>query len=97
VLRMIVMARRAATRARIPVSLCGEMASDPALLPLLVGLGLTDFSMTPAAIATARQVLSEIRAEDVRALARRIVRLPTAQDVARELEAALEGMVKNAE
>jgi len=94
VLRLIVMARRAAWRARIPVSLCGEMASDPALLTLLVGLGLTDFSMTPAAIPTARQVLAEIRAEDFRALARRIVRLPTAQDVERELEAALGGVVE---
>ena len=93
VLRMIVMARRAAGRRRIPVSLCGEMASDPALLTLLVGLGLTDFSMTPAAIPTARQVLAEIRAEDFRALARRIARLPTAQDIERELEAALEGVV----
>jgi phosphotransferase system enzyme I (PtsI) len=93
VLRMIVMARRAATRARIPVSLCGEMASDPALLTLLVGLGLTDFSMTPAAIPTARQALAEIRAEDFRALARRVVGLPTAQDIQRELETALGGLM----
>ena len=41
ILRVIVMVRRAAARQRIPVSLCGEMASDPALLTLLVGLGLT--------------------------------------------------------
>jgi phosphotransferase system enzyme I (PtsI) len=89
VLRMIVMVRRAATRQRIPVSLCGEMASDPALLTLLVGLGLTDFSMTPSAIPVARQVLSEIRSEDFRALARRVIALPTAQDIERELQSAL--------
>ncbi len=47
ILRVILMVRRAAARQRIPVSLCGEMASDPALLTLLVGLGLTEFSMTP--------------------------------------------------
>jgi phosphoenolpyruvate-protein phosphotransferase (PTS system enzyme I) len=93
VLRMIVMVRRAATRQRIPVSLCGEMASDPALLTLLVGLGLTDFSMTPAAIPTARQVLSEIRSEDFRALARRVIALPTAQDIDRELQSALGGLL----
>ena len=69
------------------------MASDPALLTLLVGLGLTDFSMTPAAIPTARQVLAEIRSEDFRALARRIVRLPTAQDIERELHSALGGLL----
>ena len=55
------MVRRAAARRRIPVSLCGEMASDPALLTLLVGLGLTEFSMTPGAIPVAKQVLSELR------------------------------------
>jgi phosphoenolpyruvate-protein phosphotransferase (PTS system enzyme I) len=93
VLRMIVMARRAAVRRRIPVSLCGEMASDPALLALLVGLGLTEFSMTPSAIPTARQMLAEIRTEDFRALIRRIIGLPTAQDIERELEAALGGLV----
>jgi phosphoenolpyruvate-protein phosphotransferase (PTS system enzyme I) len=85
VLRMIMMVRRAAARRRIPVSLCGEMASDPALLPLLVGLGLTEFSMTPTAIPIAKQVLAEIRADDMRAAARRIVRLATVEDIEREL------------
>src|SRR5205085_10417083 len=61
ILRVIVMVRRAAARQRIPVSLCGEMASDPALLTLLVGLGLREFSMTPGAIGVARQVLTEVR------------------------------------
>ncbi len=61
ILRVILMVRRAAARHRIPVSLCGEMASDPALLTLLVGLGLTEFSMTPGAINVAKQVLSEVR------------------------------------
>jgi len=89
ILRVIYMVRRAAARQRIPVSLCGEMAADPALLTLLVGLGLTDFSMTPGAIGVARQALSEVRADDLRALARRIRRLPTADDIERELLAAL--------
>ena len=89
ILRMIVMVRRAAARQRIAVSVCGEMASDPALLPLLVGLGLTEFSMTPGAIAMATQVLSEVRIEEMRALARRVLRLPTADEIEAELLAAL--------
>ena len=89
ILRMIVMVRRAASRQRIPVSLCGEMASDPALLTLLVGLGLTEFSMTPGAIAVAKQVLAEVRSDDMRALARRVLRLPTVDEIEHELLAAL--------
>jgi len=89
ILRMIVMVRRAAGRLRIPVSLCGEMASDPALLTLLVGLGLTDFSMTPGAIPVAKQVLREVRRDEMRALARRILKLPTVDEIEHELLAAL--------
>jgi phosphotransferase system enzyme I (PtsI) len=89
ILRMILMVRRAAGRRRIPVSLCGEMASDPALLTLLVGLGLTEFSMTPGAIAVAKQVLAEVKSDDMRALARRILRLPTVDEIEHELLAAL--------
>jgi phosphotransferase system enzyme I (PtsI) len=88
ILRVIVMVRRAAVRQRIPVSLCGEMASDPALLTLLVGLGLTEFSMTPAAIPAAKQVLAEVRSDDLRALARRILKLATVEEIERELTAA---------
>jgi len=89
ILRMILMVCRAARRQRIPVSLCGEMASDPALLTLLVGLGLTDFSMTPGAIGVAKQVLSELRSDDLRAMARRVLKLATVEDIERVLLAAL--------
>jgi phosphotransferase system enzyme I (PtsI) len=89
ILRVILMVRRAAGRQRIPVSLCGEMASDPALLTLLVGLGLREFSMTPGAIGVAKQALAEVRSDDLRALARRVLRLPTVDDIERELAAAL--------
>jgi len=86
ILRMIVMVRRAARRRRIPVSLCGEMASDPVVLALLVGLGLTEFSMTPAAIPLARRLLQEMRSDDLQAIARRVLRLATIEEIETELE-----------
>ena len=89
ILRMILMVRRAATRHHIPVSLCGEMASDPALLTLLVGLGLTEFSMTPGAIPVAKQVLAELRSDELKALARRVMRLATVDEIEGALLAAL--------
>jgi phosphotransferase system enzyme I (PtsI) len=81
VLRLIRMVRRAAMRRKIPVSLCGEMASDPALLGLLVGLGLREFSMTPAAITMARQAIRDLDAGEARSLARRALTLPTAAEI----------------
>ena len=89
VLRLIRMARRAATRYRIPISLCGEMASDPALVGLLVGLGLTEFSMTPAAIPIVRQVVQELNAGEARRLAGHVLRLPTAAQIEQYLFDAL--------
>jgi phosphotransferase system enzyme I (PtsI) len=89
ILRIILMVRRAAGRRHIPVSLCGEMASDPALLTLLVGLGLREFSMTPGAIPVVKQVLAELRSDELRAVARRILRLATIEDIERELLVAL--------
>jgi phosphotransferase system enzyme I (PtsI) len=90
ILRVLVMIRRAASRRRIPVSLCGEMAADPALLTLLVGLGLREFSMTPGAIVAVKRVLAELREDELRALARRVLRLATVEDIERELGATLE-------
>ena len=88
-LRLIRLVRRAAARHRIPVSLCGEMASDPALVGLLVGLGLTEFSMTPGAIPIVRQVVQELHAEDARRLASHALRLATAAEIEEYLFDAL--------
>jgi phosphotransferase system enzyme I (PtsI) len=89
VLRLIRTVRRAAARHRIPVSLCGEMASDPALVGLLVGLGLTEFSMTPGAIPIVRHVIEEMSMADARRLAGHVLRLPTAAEIEQYLFDAL--------
>jgi phosphoenolpyruvate-protein phosphotransferase (PTS system enzyme I) len=85
VLRTLRAILRAASRRRLPVSLCGEMAADPAILPLLVGLGLDDFSMSPAAIPAARSVVTGLREDDARRLAGRVMRLTTVRDIERYL------------
>jgi phosphoenolpyruvate-protein phosphotransferase (PTS system enzyme I) len=85
VLRLIRLVRRAAARHRIPVSLCGEMASDPALLGLLVGLGLTEFSMTPAAIPMAEEAIRDLHARRACAIASHALRLATATEIEKYL------------
>ena len=62
ILRMLRLVTRAARRRGMPVSVCGEMAADPVLLTLLVGLGLREFSMAPTAIPLAKQVLRGLHA-----------------------------------
>lgn len=89
VLRLIRFVRRAAARHRIPVSLCGEMASDPALVGLLIGLGLTEFSMTPGAIPIVRQVVQDLSVAEARKLAGHALRLATAAEIEQYLFDAL--------
>jgi phosphoenolpyruvate-protein kinase (PTS system EI component) len=67
------------------------MASDPALLSLLVGLGLREFSMTPAAIAMARQAVRDLDSGEARRLARHALTLSTAAEIEQYLFDALAG------
>jgi phosphotransferase system enzyme I (PtsI) len=89
ILRLIRHVRRAAGRRRKPLSVCGEMASDPAVLALLIGLGLTRFSMTPAAIPVARQVIRELDARELRRVAAAALRLSSAPEIEQYLTDAL--------
>jgi phosphotransferase system enzyme I (PtsI) len=86
VLRLLRQVRRAATREGIPVSVCGEMASDPLLLKLLIGCGLREFSMTPGAIPMARRVVRETSARQMVRVAARVLTLGTVEEIERYLE-----------
>ena len=60
VLRLIQNVVRAAKDAGKPVTLCGEMAGNPACIPLLIGMGLTDLSMNPSALLEAKKSIREL-------------------------------------
>lgn len=94
VLRLLRFVRRAAVRKGRRVSVCGEMASDPALLVLMLGLGLTEFSMAPAAIPRARHVIRHIGAAAAKEIARRI--LSASVTSGEEARALLDAMVQKA-
>jgi len=67
VLRLIQFASEAAVRARIPISVCGEIAGDPRFTPLLLGLGIRTLSMAPASLPRVKQRLRTLSlAEAVR-------------------------------
>ncbi len=90
IIRAIRLVVRAGRRARIPVAVCGEMAADPVLLTLLVGLGLQEFSMASNAIPLAKRVIRGLRAADARVAASRALRSLTAEDVEQQLSALTE-------
>ena len=89
ILRLIRHIRRAAAKGKVPLSVCGEMASDPAVLALLVGMGLVQFSMTPAAIPVARRVIQEMDARELRGIAARALKLESAPEIEQFLTEAL--------
>lgn len=60
VLRLIQFSAQAALRARIPISMCGEMAGDPRFTPLLLGLGIHELSMTASSIPKVKQRIMDL-------------------------------------
>jgi phosphotransferase system enzyme I (PtsI) len=68
VLRLIQFSVEAALRARIPLSVCGEMAGDPRFVALFLGLGVRELSMTVTALP---RVKSRILSLDLQAATRR--------------------------
>jgi phosphotransferase system enzyme I (PtsI) len=90
VLRLLRQVRRAAVRRGIPVSVCGEMASDPLLLRLLIGCGLREFSMTPGALQMARRVVRDTSAAEMMKIAARVLTLGTVEEIEAVLHAAFE-------
>ncbi len=81
VLRMLKFIIESADRAGIPVSLCGEMAGDEEMTPLLIGLGLRELSVQPRAIQPVRQAIRKLHTRDAEARALKALDLPTALEV----------------
>ncbi len=70
-------------RARgLRVSVCGEVASDPVMTPLLVGLGVTELSMAPAALLEVKAAVRNLSYEKCRRMARRALKAGTGPEVA---------------
>jgi phosphotransferase system enzyme I (PtsI) len=78
----------AGRRAGKPVSLCGEIGGDPRFTPLLLALGLNEFSMHPSQILLVRDRLATLDHRALRQLAPRLIRCHTHEQV----EAMLAGL-----
>jgi phosphotransferase system enzyme I (PtsI) len=80
-LRLIKGVIDAGKRGGIPVSLCGEMASDPIYAVVLLGLGLEIFSMNPSAIPVIKNLIRSVRYRDCRRIAELALQKKTAQEI----------------
>ncbi len=85
VLRLIHRALQQADKQKKPCSLCGEMASDPLAIPVLLGLGLRSFSVSPAAILRTRKLISLCRIDSCEDLARQVLASSSAKEVSEHI------------
>ncbi len=85
-LRLLQQAAAQARRAKRWLGICGEMAGDSELLPLLAGIGFDELSMAPAAIPALKERLAQLDRGECRALARRALRCAEAAQVAEMLK-----------
>jgi phosphotransferase system enzyme I (PtsP) len=89
VLAQIRQASDAARAAGIACSVCGELAAHPVAVPILIGMGITELSMTPFAVALVRQVVRALDAEKAERLARDVESCARASEVREILSRAL--------
>src|SRR5712692_7017121 len=80
-LRLIKFIIHAGKSAGIPVSMCGEMASDPIYGVVLIGLGLEIFSMNPSSIPIIKNIIRSVRYRDCRRIAEMALQKRTAQEI----------------
>ncbi len=81
VLRLIANVIAAGEAESTDVSMCGEMAADPLMVPVLVGLGLRSFSMNPQAVPVVRSLIRQLSFREAGQIARQAAKLVTARDV----------------
>jgi len=86
VIKLIASAIVSAKKARVPVAVCGEMAGDVRLTRLLLGMGLTEFSMHPAHILAVKQRVLTTDVENLRPIVARMRRTDDPARVAAMLD-----------
>lgn len=83
-----------AHRAKVPVSVCGEMAGDPVFVPLLLGLGVDALSMTPPLLPAVKYLIRAMTMADARDLAAEALMLSSAQEIYAKCEAFCRSRIK---
>ena len=85
VIRLIKMAIDGAHKSNKFCGMCGEAAADERFIPLLVGLGLDEFSMNPTKMLKARKMIRNLNKEDCKKITEEIMQMETAQEIKQRL------------
>ena len=86
VLRSIKHIIECGVEAGIPVGMCGEAAADPLMIPLLISFGLTEFSVNPVLVLTARCIISKWTKKDADELTAKVMSLETEAEIQKLLK-----------
>ncbi len=93
VLRLIKNIIDAAHNADIRVGMCGEMAGEPALLLILLGLGLDEFSIPPQLIPEVKYIIRSIKLSEAKGIAKGALKLSTGKEVEEFSQAKLKAIL----
>jgi phosphotransferase system enzyme I (PtsI) len=80
-MRLIGNVARAASATKIPVSVCGEMAGEPMIAPVLIGLGIRELSMSAVSVPEVKAMIRATTLGEAEALVERVRKLATAAEV----------------
>jgi phosphotransferase system enzyme I (PtsI) len=86
VLRLIKMVIDNGHKEGIWVGMCGEMAGDKRMIPILLGMGLDEFSMSPISILPARKLIRSLKHEDMKKVAENVLSMGSAEEIESYLE-----------
>ncbi|PCJ59813.1 MAG: phosphoenolpyruvate--protein phosphotransferase, partial [Candidatus Hydrogenedentota bacterium] len=86
VLRLIKQTLDAAKKADIPCTICGEMAGDPMLTELLLGMGAQSLSMSGGSLPMVRAEIANTKMPSAKRLARKVLDLGSASEIRSLLE-----------
>lgn len=81
VLRLIHQVIEAGHKANIEVGMCGEMASNESLTEVLLGMGLTHFSMAPSGILRTRKKIRNSQYSEAKKLTEKVLKLPSSTEI----------------